>query len=509
MLSKSVGPLTRQTFFSFTGLPDAIGEVQSIQRTRPSWSYSTNVGRIGAMSLAMSMGSLVVVMMMTGMPFFRPSAMKFRRATSFPTNAGPTNRTLELNGIPPYSRSSRRGVPVFTRSAFFSTAMASSASASPAGVVIRAFTAPSRIFISFSFWHVRLIRSRGRFLHLGVLEELRVLLRLVVELMLGLLDRRGLTFDLGGTLPQGRLLVGDFLLPGDVFRLAVVEHPPLTLELLFDPSRVLVALLEAGLHRLEFDLLLPEFLLLREDLLLPFFQFANPGRIGSTVRRLDLLASQPEFRILQLQLLFLLQQRGALRVERLLEFLEPGLAFLDRLDLRLGRTELGGELDRGPLDLLLAFCERSLPRVQRLTHLLVFRLQRRDVRVAEADLLGLRLDLRPGGGDLPVDVPQVLRAFLDRALARGDVRELSLQLFGLVFQLLLQRFQVGLASAKGALFVVKCFPFLLVVLLDQRDLRVVRFQDFPLIHARGGCDQVQEGARDFRRQGADDKREDE
>src|SRR2546428_6702481 len=96
MLSKSVGPLTRQTFFSFTGLPDAIGEVQSIQRTRPSWSYSTNVGRIGAMSLAMSMGSLVVVMMMTGMPFFRPSAMKFRRATSFPTNAGPTNRTLEL-----------------------------------------------------------------------------------------------------------------------------------------------------------------------------------------------------------------------------------------------------------------------------------------------------------------------------------------------------------------------------------------------------------------------------
>src|SRR5207245_1684706 len=96
MLSKSVGPLTRQTFFSFTGLPDAIGEVQSIQRTRPSWSYSTNVGRIGAMSLAMSIGNLVVVMMMTGMPFFRPSAMKFRRATSFPTKAGPTNRTFEL-----------------------------------------------------------------------------------------------------------------------------------------------------------------------------------------------------------------------------------------------------------------------------------------------------------------------------------------------------------------------------------------------------------------------------
>src|SRR3989475_5158951 len=105
--------------------------------------------------------------------------------------------------------------------------------------------------------------------------------------MLGILDRRGLTFDLGGPLPQGRLLIGDLFLPGDVFRLAVVEHPPLTLELLLDPSRVLVALLETGLHRLEFDLLLPEFLLLREDLLFPFFSFANPGRIGSTVRRLD------------------------------------------------------------------------------------------------------------------------------------------------------------------------------------------------------------------------------
>src|SRR6266704_119483 len=462
MLSKSVGPLTRQTFFSFTGFPDAIGEVQSIQRTRPSWSYSTNVGRIGAMSLAMSMGSLVVVMMMTGMPFFRPSAMKFRRATSFPTKAGPTNRTFELNGIPPYMRSSRRGVPVFTRSAFFSTAMASSASASPAAVVMRAFTAHARgtslprfvfqferlqlqvrlalldflrlleevavllvqtfdlglevrlhlvelpfpgIEILFLPASVRLVRSRGRFLHLGILEQLRVLLRLIVELMLSLLDRRDLTFDLCRPLPQGTLLVRDLLLPGDVLRFAVVEHPPLTLELLFDPGGVLVPLLEPGLHRLEFDLLLHEFLLLREDLLLPFFQLANAGRIGSGVRGLDLLPSQPEFRILQLQLLFLLEQRRALGVERLLEFLEAGLAFLDGLDLRLGRTELGCELDRGPLDLLLAFRERSLPRVQRLTHLLVFRLQGRDVGVAEADLLGLRLDLRPGRGDLPVDVP--------------------------------------------------------------------------------------------------------
>src|SRR5439155_17222161 len=161
-------------------------------------------------------------------------------------------------------------------------------------------------------------------------------LRLVVELMLGLLDRRGLAFDLGGPLPQGRLLVGDLLLPGDVFRLAVVEHPPLTLELLLSSGRILVALLETGLHGLEFDLLLPEFLLLREDLLLPFLQLANPGRIGSTARGLDLLPSQPEFRILQLQLLFLLQQRRTLRVERLLEFLEPGFTLLDRLDLRLG-----------------------------------------------------------------------------------------------------------------------------------------------------------------------------
>src|SRR2546426_6388884 len=264
----------------------------------------------------------------------------------------------------------------------------------------------------------------GQFLHLCVLLQLGVLLRLFVELMLGILDRPGPTFDLGGPLPQGRLLIGDLLLPRDVLRLAVVEHPPLTLELLLGSGRILVPLLEPGLHRLEFHLLLPEFFLLREDLLLPFFQLANPGRIGSTARRLDLLPSQPEFRILQLQLLFLLQQRRTFRVERLLEFLEAGLAFLDRLDLRLGRTELGCELDRGPLDLLLAFRERSLPRVQRLTHLLVFRLQRRDVRVAEADLLGLRLDLRAGGGDLPIDVPQVLRAFLDRVLPRGDVREL-------------------------------------------------------------------------------------
>src|SRR5207245_9965037 len=142
--------------------------------------------------------------------------------------------------------------------------------------------------------------------------------------------------------------------------------------------------------------------------LFPFFPFANPGRIGSRMRGLDLLSSQPQFRILELELLFLLQQRRALRVERLLEFLEAGLTLLDGLDLRLGRTELGCELDRGALDLLLAFRERSFPRVQRLTHLLVFRLQGRDVGVAEAGLLGLRLYLRPLGGDLPVGWPSVL-----------------------------------------------------------------------------------------------------
>src|SRR5207249_2940751 len=159
--------------------------------------------------------------------------------------------------------------------------------------------------------------------------------------------------------PQGRLLVGDLFLPGDVLRLAVVEHPPLTLELLLDPSRVLVPLLEPGLHRPQLDLLLPEFLLLREDLLFPFFQFANPGRVGSgRMGGLDLLPFQPEFRILQLQLLFLLQHRCTLRVERLLEFLEAGLAFLDRFDLRLRRTELGCELDRCPLDLFLPFRAR-------------------------------------------------------------------------------------------------------------------------------------------------------
>src|SRR2546422_3717877 len=223
--------------------------------------------------------------------------------------------------------------------------------------------------------------------------------------MLGLLDRRGLALDLRGALPQSGLLVGDLLLPGDVFRFAVVEHPPLTLELLLNPSRVLVPLLETGLHRPELDLLLAEFLLLREDLLFPFFQFPNPGRVGSRVRGLDLLPFQPQFRILELEVLFLLQQRRALRVERLLEFLEAGLALLDRLDLRLGRTELGCELDRCPLELFLAFRERSLPGVQRLTHLLVFRLQRRDVGVAVAGLLAPPPYLRAGGGELPVDVP--------------------------------------------------------------------------------------------------------
>src|SRR2546429_8898673 len=100
--------------------------------------------------------------------------------------------------------------------------------------------------------------------------------------MLGLLDRRGLTFDLGGTLPQGRLLAGDLLLPGDVLRLAAVEHPPLTLELLLGSRRILLPLLVPRLHRLELRLILPDLLLLLEDLLLPFLHLVNPRRVRST-----------------------------------------------------------------------------------------------------------------------------------------------------------------------------------------------------------------------------------
>src|SRR5437667_97559 len=226
------------------------------------------------------------------------------------------------------------------------------------------------------------------------------------------LDGRGWTFDLGGPRQQGRLLVGDLFLPGDVLRLAVVEHPPLTLELLLDPSRVLVPLLEPGLHRPQLDLLLPEFLLLREDLLFPFFQLANPGRVGSgRMGGLDLLPFQPEFRILQLQLLFLLQHRCTLRVERLLEFLEAGLAFLDRF----------------------------------------------------------------------------------------DVDEFRLQFLGLVFELLLQRLKVGFPAAERALLVIERFPLLLVVLLDQRDLRVVRLQDLPLVDGGRRGDDVKERAGELRR----------
>src|SRR2546430_16072840 len=112
MFSKSVGPFTRQTFFSFTGLEDWRGDVQSIQRTRPSWSYSTNVGRTGAMSFATSIGSFVVVMMMAGMALLKPSAVELRRATSFPAEAGPTQRAVELKGVAPVSRASRRRGPV-------------------------------------------------------------------------------------------------------------------------------------------------------------------------------------------------------------------------------------------------------------------------------------------------------------------------------------------------------------------------------------------------------------
>ena len=161
MFSKSVGPFTRQTFFSWTGFPPGRVDVASIHRTRPSCSYWMNVGRIGAMSLATSMGGFVVVMTIAGTPFLSPSATKFRIATSFPTNAGPTKRTFELNGIPPYRRSSRREFPVLTFSARFSTATASSA-VSVTPVATWAFTATSRISSSFSFWYWRRLNSSSR-----------------------------------------------------------------------------------------------------------------------------------------------------------------------------------------------------------------------------------------------------------------------------------------------------------------------------------------------------------
>ena len=100
--SKSVGPFTRQVDLSRRGLPeDGVVPEQSIQWTRPSCSYSTNVGRIGAISFATSAGGFDVVMRTAGTPFLSPSAIKLWIMTSFPTYGGPTNSRFALKGIPP------------------------------------------------------------------------------------------------------------------------------------------------------------------------------------------------------------------------------------------------------------------------------------------------------------------------------------------------------------------------------------------------------------------------
>src|SRR5438552_674039 len=480
MFSKSVGPFTRQTFFSFTGLEDWRGDVQSIQRTRPSWSYSTNVGRTGAMSFATSIGSFVVVMMMAGMPFLRPSAMKLRSATSFPTNAGPTKRTFELKGMPPSSRSSRRGVPVLTRSAFFSMATASSASASPAAVVMRALTAPSRISNSFSFWYVRRLnsssRSRSRCSHASSWAS------------------RSRSFMPGVLVAR----------PSRAF-----PSSSLALELLVDPRRILVALAELALQGLDLDLLLADFLLLREDLRLPILQLADPRRLAGGMRRLESFGLHPELRLLELELFLLLEERGPSGIERLLEFLQPRLAVLDGLVLRLRRAHLRRQLDRGALDLLFALREGGLSRADGLAGLLEFLLEACQVAVLQPDLLGLRLDLGPGRCDLSVELPELVRALLDRDFAGRDVAELALQILRLIFQFLLQGLEVRLAAAQGPLLVVQRLPLLLVILLDDRDFRVVRLQDLPLVDRGRRRDDVQEGSRDLRREGADQVDDDE
>src|SRR3989304_3585769 len=88
------------------------------------------------------------------------------------------------------------------------------------------------------------------------------------------------------------------------------------------------------------------------------------------------------------------------------------------------------------------------------------RLPRADVRLAELERLRARLELRLRGGDLPVELAQVLRRPLDGDLSRGDFLELR---------------------------------------LEERGLRVVRLQDLPLVDARRGGDDVEEGPGDLRR----------
>src|SRR6266566_142513 len=111
-----------------------------------------------------------------------------------------------------------------------------------------------------------------RLLHLRVFEKFRILLRLVIEATLRLFHGGGLAIDFRGSLPQGGLLVRDRLLAGNEFGLPVLERATLALELLVDPRRIFVALAELALQGLDLDLLLADFLLLRENLRLPILQ---------------------------------------------------------------------------------------------------------------------------------------------------------------------------------------------------------------------------------------------
>src|SRR5881396_95810 len=265
------------------------------------------------------------------------------------------------------------------------------------------------------------VRPGRRLLHLRVFEKFRILLRLVIEATLRLFHGGGLAIDFRGSLPQGGLLVRDRLLAGNEFGLPVLERATLALELLVDPRRIFVALAELALQGLDLDLLLADFLLLRENLRLPILQLADPRCLAGGMRRLESLGLHAELRFLELEVLFLLQERGPGGIERLLELLEPRLAFLDGLELRLRPAHLRGQLDRGALDLLLALREGGLACADGLAGLLEFLLEARQVAVLQPDLLGLRLHLGPGRCNLPVELPELARALLDRDLAGRDV----------------------------------------------------------------------------------------
>ncbi len=179
--------------------------------------------------------------------------------------------------------------------------------------------------------------------------------------------------------------------------------------------------------------------------------------------------------------------------------MDPGLPFLDRPDFRLSAAHLGGDLDRRAFDLLLALGQGRFAGVQGLLDFVEFGFVRRLIGISETHLLGLRLNLRSSRCDLAVEVAQLLRRFLDRGFAARRVGDLGLQVFCLVLKLLLQGLEVSLTSPESPLLVVERLPLLLVVLLDHRDLRVVRLQDLPLVHGRRRRDDVQEGSSDFRR----------